>query len=446
MLTRKHVFGLAVAAAGALLLVAVLANVDQPNPPVVTPEAAWTSRQYIRLLQTTPVVSKVQCNTGVDVRHRSCELHNVCYDQVTTQWKVFSGGDVEVQPCSVWHAASVIRMEDVHSSLPLDQVAHWVHTPTALLHRHVPENYAHSMQDDLYALYWLMRRHGLPWKESQIALLDGTSADGMHDSFERLRTFYSAFTRHPAIYIPDWLATDKKKRLLCFARVVVGVPFQTMQRNEGMWGVSQRSDPAILDQDRFVSTQLQFIDFLRHSVGLAPRVRVQPRVILLHNRVGRRSFLRVDELETAIRKLVLPMDWHVRTISFDGMPLEDQVRVVEQASILVSMHGASELNSIFMPLGSVLVEVVPASHPFAMMDPPRNLSDQSVGDFFLHTSRNAGNRYVAIQAQMSDYHLSNDPLQPACREEDKCDTFNGSPEVNVRKLEHALRVAIGWTS
>ncbi|KAK9825223.1 hypothetical protein WJX74_001394 [Apatococcus lobatus] len=85
-----------------------------------------------------------------------------------------------------------------------------------------------------------------------------------------------------------------------------------------------------------------------------PRVKILQRGFAVH-----RSFLNLVDVEEQLKKLQqdLPFNFHI--LHNEGLTLKEQAHEFASADILVGMHGAALTMMMYMPVHSVLIEVMP---------------------------------------------------------------------------------------
>ncbi|KAK9850446.1 hypothetical protein WJX84_003317 [Apatococcus fuscideae] len=98
-------------------------------------------------------------------------------------------------------------------------------------------------------------------------------------------------------------------------------------------------------------------------MGVDPAAPIQaaaPRVKILQRAFSaRRSFLNLVEVEEKLEDLERATPFSHQILHNEGLTLKEQAHEFANADILVGMHGAALAMMIFMPLHSVLIEVMP---------------------------------------------------------------------------------------
>lgn len=69
---------------------------------------------------------------------------------------------------------------------------------------------------------------------------------------------------------------------------------------------------------------------------------------------GRRKILNEDELIKSMPSPVL-----IESVDFSQMSVKEQIEKVQQFDVLIGMNGAGLVNALYLPRGSVTVQLVP---------------------------------------------------------------------------------------
>ncbi|XP_073000270.1 alpha-1,3-arabinosyltransferase XAT3-like [Typha latifolia] len=138
---------------------------------------------------------------------------------------------------------------------------------------------------------------------------------------------------------------DADREIRCFPRVVVGPAFHKQL------GVDPSKTP----------TRYSILDFkrvLKDAYGLkrsivAPRRR--PRLLII-SRKGTRKFMN----EGAIAEMATKLGFDVRIGEADmNTDMATFARMVNSIDVMIGVHGAGLTNMVFLPLGAVVIQVVP---------------------------------------------------------------------------------------
>lgn len=121
-----------------------------------------------------------------------------------------------------------------------------------------------------------------------------------------------------------------------------------------------------------------FRQFLRKSFGLkiknVSEIKHPKPVLVLISRHNTRRFLNEDELVVLMKELGFEV---IITPPSNMLSLEKFARVVNSCNVLVGAHGAGLTNSLWLPAGAVVVQVVPLGLDWASTtyygDPPKQM-------------------------------------------------------------------------
>ncbi|CAE7733194.1 pomgnt2 [Symbiodinium sp. KB8] len=100
-------------------------------------------------------------------------------------------------------------------------------------------------------------------------------------------------------------------------------------------------------------------------------------VMTLISRRNKRLILNEDELV----RVATDMGMEVQLVALESMPLYDQVKAFQRTAVLVGIHGSGLINSIFLPSGAAIVQLMPHGV-------------QKGAAFFKNTALGAGVKYL----------------------------------------------------
>lgn len=371
---------------------------------------------------SVPRITRSFCH-GSSIFQRTCAFEGLCYNVQEFTWTIFDphatqevhhcttdgngmthsnqqvpDGEYFLSMCSLierrarWKPQRVVRQYIPRSDPRTDRRAKvlWVDRPTAMMWRHQPPNFAHSMQDDFYALYWILRtwfyREGLPLKPVAGAIFVDDHPPGSELFTYQVFKHFIKHGVHPATagnfanvldgtfdpFVGKHVATkfEPAVRYVCFRQLAIGIPGITMQRNEGYDDPSRNYRPA-LDESHYVRSQIDYIDFLLSRYGLPSRTSFdfkewnqqdlspvfQPSVIpvrwprlvnisghtptiLIANRKGSRGIQNVVEVRDA---LVAAFGLRTQVVFFEELGGQaEQARYITNSNVvyMVGVHGA----------------------------------------------------------------------------------------------------------
>ncbi|XP_058092614.1 alpha-1,3-arabinosyltransferase XAT3-like [Magnolia sinica] len=196
---------------------------------------------------------------------------------------------------------------------------------------------------------------------------------------------YHPILAHLSSYDP--IDTTKDRRVHCFPGAVIGLKYHsdfTCNASDVPGGYST------LDFKRFLRESFNLKDRNRTEAAFTRQEDQKPNLVLISRR-NSRQFLNEDELVGMAREL----GFHVTVASPQRVAnLQKFAQVVHSCDVLVGAHGAGIANSLFLPEGAVLVQVVPLGLNWA--------STTYYGD----PSRAMGIHYLEYQVTYNESSLS----------------------------------------
>ena len=126
-----------------------------------------------------------------------------------------------------------------------------------------------------------------------------------------------------------------------------------------------------------------------------------PRVVTLALRSDERRFLNEEQLVTEMRDVCMANGYELRLLRPRAEPLAAQAAVFAGTAVLIASHGAPHANTLFMPAGGVVIEVLNCGH---YTDVSRKLITET-GHLYMSTMDNAS---LECQAAGSDRHSADD--------------------------------------
>ncbi|KAM4687917.1 protein O-linked-mannose beta-1,4-N-acetylglucosaminyltransferase 2 isoform 1-T4 [Discoglossus pictus] len=211
-----------------------------------------------------------------------------------------------------------------------------------IMNRFNPDNLMHIFHDDLLPIFYTMQQFPDLDLDSRLFFMEGWN-EGSH--FE-LYKFLS--TKQPLL--KEQLKT--LGRLLCFTKSYVGLSKITTWYQ---YGFVQPQGPKanILVSGNEIR---HFAKFMLGKLNISSDMTSTDNYIVLFSRSANRLIVNEAEL-----LLALAQEFQMKTItvSLDDHSFADIVHLISNASMLVSMHGAQLVTSLFLPKGAVVVELFP---------------------------------------------------------------------------------------
>lgn len=214
---------------------------------------------------------------------------------------------------------------------------------TLILNRFNPDNLMHIFHDDLLPIYYTMQQYSDLDDEARLVFMEGWS-EGAHFNLYRLLS-----SKQPLL--KEQLKTFGK--LMCFTKSYVGLSKMTTWYQ---YGFVQPQGPKanILVSGNEIR---QFTSFLMERLNVTRAERTEDdEYIVVFKRTTNRLILNEVELI-----LALAQEFQMRTVtvSLEEQSFDSIIRIISEASMLVSMHGAQMITSMFLPRGAAVVELFP---------------------------------------------------------------------------------------
>ncbi|KFQ46779.1 Protein O-linked-mannose beta-1,4-N-acetylglucosaminyltransferase 2 [Nestor notabilis] len=211
-----------------------------------------------------------------------------------------------------------------------------------IANRFNPDNLMHVFHDDLLPIYYTMQQFSDLGLEARLFFMEGWS-EGVHFDLYKLLSNKQPLLR-------EQLKT--LGRLLCFTKSYVGLSKITTWYQ---YGFVQPQGPKanILVSGNEVR---QFTKFMMQKLNVTMEESSSEEYIVVFSRTINRLILNEAEL---ILALAQEFQMKTITVSLEEHSFSDIVRLISNASMLVSMHGAQLVMSLFLPRGATVVELFP---------------------------------------------------------------------------------------
>ncbi|XP_065102291.2 protein O-linked-mannose beta-1,4-N-acetylglucosaminyltransferase 2 [Paramisgurnus dabryanus] len=214
---------------------------------------------------------------------------------------------------------------------------------TLILNRFNPDNLMHIFHDDLLPIYYTMQQYSDLDDEARLVFMEGWS-EGAHYDLYRLLS-----SKQPLL--KEQLKTFGK--LMCFTKSYVGLSKMTTWYQ---YGFVQPQGPKanILISGNEIR---QFASFLMERLNITRAEKMEEdEYIVVFKRTTNRLILNEAELI-----LALAQEFQMRTVtvSLEEQSFDSIIQIISRASMLVSMHGAQMITSMFLPRGAAVIELFP---------------------------------------------------------------------------------------
>ncbi|XP_046899739.1 protein O-linked-mannose beta-1,4-N-acetylglucosaminyltransferase 2 [Hypomesus transpacificus] len=218
-----------------------------------------------------------------------------------------------------------------------------------ILNRFNPDNLMHVFHDDLLPIFYTMRQYSDLDDEARLIFMEGWG-EGPHFDLYRLLS-----SKQPLL--KEQLRNFGK--LMCFTKSYVGLSKMTTWYQYGFVQPQGPKANILISGNeirQFASHLMEKLNITtkEQNEGTSPEEKDQ--YIVVFSRSQTRLILNEAEL---ILALAQEFQMRVVTVSMEDQTYPSIVRVISGASMLVSMHGAQLVTSLFLPRGAAVVELFP---------------------------------------------------------------------------------------
>ncbi|XP_077347607.1 protein O-linked-mannose beta-1,4-N-acetylglucosaminyltransferase 2 [Lithobates pipiens] len=211
-----------------------------------------------------------------------------------------------------------------------------------IMNRFNPDNLMHVFHDDLLPIFYTMQQFPDLDMDSRLFFMEGWGEGSHFDLYK--------FMSNKQPLLKEQLKT--LGRLLCFTKAYVGL---TKITTWYQYGFVQPQGPKA---NMLVSGNeiRHFAKFILGKLNISSDQSTTEDYIVLFTRSVNRLIVNEAEL-----LLALAQEFQMRTItvSLEDNSFAEIVRLISNASMLVSMHGAQLVMSLFLPRGAAVVELFP---------------------------------------------------------------------------------------
>lgn len=375
-------------------------NPDPSELRIPTSLSKEGPRSRIWQPSTKGTYSNVECE-GDDLLHRTCYLWNVCHHQPTNTWNLYSQDNTNcIGPAcdgqqlafgiSLRYDWGIFKTKIVHGAPPAMGTpgVRWVEGVGMWQSRHQAPNTAHTITDDVYGVYWVLRRQLVhPAYTGEGAGLDGVGAvsdqypgghltviwedefgEAEHNSLKYMPLFHHvSFGKASQLHNGNMNgeAAQPRAETVCFRSMYVGTPGISLHRNAAYGNHIAREWPRPIDAamrpiDR--KAWSRFITLRSLSAkGVVPASYVPPvrDTFVIVQREHARRILNIAEVESTIRTLLTEnnIKLNLQTVQFERLSLADTAELLQRTVMMFGHHGAGLSNTDYLQPGSVLMEV-----------------------------------------------------------------------------------------
>lgn len=301
-----------------------------------------------------PVCNGKSCNRQVTVTNfpghwpsSYCRIKNVVFNTGDRTLRIDSDLQ-ELDKChkvkDVWKFETSDTAHQPLNNIVCDQVFTRGHFFTTYYYH--GSNYFHLNYDTMIPIYLALHQESLKSGDPKdIALLPGIEAvrgegiDWSSDAFDDQNSYWMQMLMmisKPHRLLPLDQRLTAINKTICFQEAYFGTPKVDFSR------------PEVLHS---------YADFVKKALGVKPiesKSKAEKTRIGLIHREGRRKILNEEELLQSMPSSVL-----LEAVDFSKMSVKEQIEKVQQFDVLIGMNGAGLVNALYLPKGSVAVQLVP---------------------------------------------------------------------------------------
>lgn len=214
---------------------------------------------------------------------------------------------------------------------------------TLIMNRFNPDNLMHIFHDDLLPIFYTMQQYSDLENEARLVFMEGWGEGNHYDIYHLLSS------KQPLL--KEQLKNFGK--LICFTKSYVGLSKITTWYQYGF--VQPQGPKANIlvsgnEIRHFAKTMMERMNITKQNHA------EDDDYIVVFSRTVNRLILNEAEL---ILALAQEFQMRVVTVSLESQSFASVIQVISGASMLVSMHGAQLITSMFLPRGAAVVELYP---------------------------------------------------------------------------------------
>ena len=343
--------------------------------------------------KTLPKHTKVKCEQ-IDglagIHYRSCQVENLCFLIRPVRWfninpESFVQDDgeywVNVAGAPGFSVSSMMKniSYDPQAAIGADGAVLNISTPAMIFSRFIPGNFFHRIHEDFLPLILQIAAHEeLHGDANQdprlLVMADGSGAD-YHDSFYSL----IGSVIHMDQFNAADLGSEATPKAICFTNAFVGVPTKSLWYHSGLDAMNYKAETlfptSVIDHTLviltdWVKSKLNMPSYDSASIAElyaailddSARAFSSADIPRLKLTVIRRERYRKIRNESALLdalRATFPMI-EVAILSEDNQTSTvDVIKAAASSFAIIGVHGALLASAIFMPKGSMLVEIMP---------------------------------------------------------------------------------------
>eukprot|EP00112_Aurelia_sp_Birch-Aquarium-sp1_P016037 Seg36.1 transcript_id=Seg36.1/GoldUCD/mRNA.D3Y31 product="Protein O-linked-mannose beta-1 4-N-acetylglucosaminyltransferase 2" protein_id=Seg36.1/GoldUCD/D3Y31 len=297
--------------------------------------------------------SSVYCH-GKTKRERVCKFKNLCYHSKWKRYIFFHGNGSVLSgiPANNRFDPAILDMTSVddHNTqyfnfvdFPAASIStdfkdiSFLKGPSLIFHRFIPENLMHVLHDDIIPVFLTLQMFFNEGITRQLVMMDGRAKGHWFELYEIFASTYVL------------LESNFTTELTCFNNAIVGLSKETTWYQYGFKVPQGR----IKDHDVNPSHLESFVQYTRSYYGCTDS---EKEYVVLVSRKQTRLILNQQEVSLLLANIYKK---EVRFLNLEDQSLSDAICMMGKAMVLVGMHGAELILSLFLTPGQTLVELFP---------------------------------------------------------------------------------------
>lgn len=336
------------------------AEVEDDHDPDIQIPLQWANDSTVEKLSIEG--TSAEC-LGETISSRRCHFHNLCFETSSRnfvflhslQSRFVNVPSHDKNPYLL--EMSTVRGHNAHYfsyvDIPAERVKQFqvavVHGVSIIFKRFKPDNIMHVFHDDIIALHNTI--HSLDIQKNSEGLFKAVLFLADENSFGEFFTMYQIFTTEGA-FTTRSLLSKISSGMVCFEEAHVGLSKDTAWYQYGFF---EPQGP--ITDAKITSTHVRSVSsyILKHFAKPCTVCGMGAYLVLILRKENR-LILNEMELILAISK---EFKVKVMTVSFETHELADMIPIIHHSQGIVSMHGSLLILAMFLPQGSIVVELFP---------------------------------------------------------------------------------------
>jgi len=316
--------------------------------------------QESQILSEVPneISSSVFCSFS-KLGNQECRFQNLCY--YNNQYTYYYGKnskEVGLQSDSPFlldlssvrnHTAKYFQFSN--RTMTESMKFHYIRGNTILFHRFNPDNLMHVIHDDLLP-YFHTRRKYFYGKEVTAIFMEGRE-DG---------PFYDLYT----LFMERILTERNLTSMTCFENVIIGVSQEVTWYQYGFHTPQGPINVENYPTNELLSFKDEFMKRLKINIDQSLTI---SKVVIFK----RQDTRRITNMNELVLKLSMRFKAEVTILDLQEDTFEDILTAISNAKLLIGVHGAHLVTSLFLPPGALLMEIYPYGIPSENYTPYKTL-------------------------------------------------------------------------